>query len=193
MDDKFVREVRKIRSLNTEHLSYMLYSLVMWIDAETIVETGSFCGYSTAWLAKAVKDKGSGRVYAIDNFSLGTSAAILHNNLVNCEVADYVQIIDRDSKDAPLPNCIDLAFLDGNHSLEYVTREFLSCVDRGAKIIVLHDTTDWWGCKEFPGHVNYSCIENPMWGGARIYMFKQDISDVSVAYPKALYPEGYAK
>ena len=186
----FNQRVQKITSLNTQKLAPFLYNLVRAYEPETVIEVGSYAGYTTAWLAKGLQDNGFGTLYAIDNYTLGTSASVLHNNLAMLDVAQEVIIIDGDSKKVQWPGECQLAFLDGNHSLEYVEFEFAKCDELGAVCIVLHDTTDWWGPREFKCPAGWTYIEYPWSGGFRIYTRK-------IKLPKEYYytqeraPKGY--
>jgi hypothetical protein len=186
----FERRVSEVHGLNTQRLGHLLYGLVRFLRPDTIVETGSYVGHSTCWLAKGIKDNDKGKLVAIDNFTLGTSAGILHNSLSYCKVADNIIIIDGDSMSCRWPDAIDMAFLDGNHSLEYVQFEFNKCVEAGARCIVLHDTTDWWGPREFVAPLIYRYIEYPEFGGMRVYMLNYGIDDVPVNNSRESNPKG---
>lgn len=59
----------------------VMYQFARMHAAPTVVELGSWKGRSTAWFGHAIKDRGQGRVYAIDTWT-GTSTEPLHAHLL---------------------------------------------------------------------------------------------------------------
>lgn len=60
----------------------MLYQLArLHAPSPIVVELGSWRGLSTAWLGCGIRDRGEGRVYAIDTW-LGTATETLHADLL---------------------------------------------------------------------------------------------------------------
>lgn len=171
--ETFKQRVEKIPTLYTQAHAPILYGLVRWLKPQTVIEVGSYAGYATAWLARALQENAEdGHVIAIDEFSLGTSPAILHNHMVMLEVANHVQIIPHSSNAFPWPSC-DFAFIDGDHSFEGVTYDFNAAVQAGAECIVIHDTRSWWGPEKFIHEkeaLGYRFIEWPQSEGLAIYL-----------------------
>lgn len=131
-----------------------------------IVEIGSFKGKSTIWLASASKKAGRELVYAIDTHlgspehqpgrecafhmpSEGTTEQVFRTNIINADVADWVNPIITTSIQAShswnLP--IRLLFIDADHTYESVRNDFLTwekhVVPNG--LVAFHDV-DKWDC-----------------------------------------------
>ena len=139
----FEKRVSVIKSLNSGNHSHLLYGLVRWLRPTTIVEVGSFAGYSTAWLAKGLQDNGfDGTVYAIDNFTLGTTADMLHNNMQLLGLANYDTIVNANSQEMKAFPACELAFIDGDHSYEGCKSDIDKAVNAGANCIAIHDTVE---------------------------------------------------
>lgn len=145
--EKFEKQVNEIKSLFTKRHAHIIYGLIRWLQPEHCVEIGAFEGYISAWIAKGLQDNDRGMLYCVDNWSLGTTAQQIHNNLVMLELANQVAIFDVNQFPDQAP--CDFAFIDADHSLDGVTNDVINVINRGASCIVLHDTTSWWGPKQF--------------------------------------------
>lgn len=201
MDNQFERLIDDtIQSLFTKRHKHILYGLVRWLRPIAIAEIGSFDGYCTAVMAKALQDNGGGHLFAVDNFSLGTSPDRLHNNLVQLEVANHVSIINTASGQLTELSSIDMAFIDGNHGYDGVTNDIELVIAAGAQCIVLHDSQSWWGVSKYMDDyfrnstlkesvANY--IEVPFDEGLTILMLKPKISPPK--YTKEQFPKGYVE
>lgn len=126
----------------------ILYGLIRSMKPASIVEIGCYRGYASAWMAQALKENGSGRLYCIDNFSLtdhearyGSARAHLEENLRTLAVREFVTILDGDSDKVAWPERVDFAYIDGWHSYTAVQRDFTNCLSRGAECICFDDTT----------------------------------------------------
>lgn len=65
------------------------------------------------------------------------------------QLANRVSLLEGSSKDPTLwPPRVDLAFIDGDHSLEGVQSDLDFAIARGAYCLVLHDTVSWWGPRQ---------------------------------------------
>ena len=187
---EFHARVEQVRCLNTRRLGKLLYGLVRWLQPESCVEIGSAHGYTAAWVARALQENGGGQLTCIEDFSLEDSASQLFYNLGALGI-DNVAVVRGDSANADnWPAKVDFAFIDGLHSLEACRADFAKADERGARCIVLHDTTDWWGPREFidtpqPG---WTLIRADHDGGAAVFMRVQQLGDVR--YAKAEFPSG---
>jgi predicted O-methyltransferase YrrM len=148
--ETFQTLVQRIRSAGTRRHAWALYGLIRWLQPRAVLEVGTWHGYTAAWMARALADNGAGRLHCIDNFSLGgVTRGQLLANLAAVGVADRVDVHDGDSLALAWPEPIDFAYLDGNHSHAYVLQECERALAIGARTIVLHDTTSWWGPRQF--------------------------------------------
>jgi hypothetical protein len=170
----FEKRVQMIRTLFTQRHCYLVYGLIRQIRPQSVIEIGSFEGYMTAWIARALHDNGDdGLVYAIDNFTLGTSPAILSYNLAALGLAQQLRILDVDSQTldaSQYPPC-NLAFIDGDHSFLGVANDVKKCIQAGAEVLILHDTESWWGVNDFKHLVETGSMQ-----------LKREISEEEMSY-----------
>lgn len=156
--DEFRVQVDGIRAAGSlrEPYGLLLYSLVRYMQPRAIVEVGTWRGYSAAWLARGLQDNGdAGHLYAIDNWSLmGQRIEDTQRNLTACGLHN-VTLLSGDSLALEWPDH-DLAFIDGNHSLDHCAREIATADRHGATTIVVHDTTAWWGPRQWLDRVRQS-------------------------------------
>jgi predicted O-methyltransferase YrrM len=91
----------------------LLYALVRAGRPETVVEFGTSFGISTIYLAAAVTDNGTGRVFGTEMSAAKVAAA--QANLDEAGLADAVTILAGDARDtlADVPGPIGLVLLDG--------------------------------------------------------------------------------
>ncbi|GAB2803455.1 class I SAM-dependent methyltransferase [Actinoallomurus bryophytorum] len=91
----------------------LLYALVRACRPETVVEFGTSFGISTIYLAAAVTDNGTGRVFGTEMSTAKIAAA--EANLGEAGLADVVTILAGDARDtlADVPGPIGLVLLDG--------------------------------------------------------------------------------
>lgn len=151
-----------IPGMLSEESAKFLFSLCYAQGVEgDVVEVGSWQGYSTSFLARAVSETGNGRMYAVDHFKgnvgkeafyvagrddLGDLPGIFRNNMRKAGVDDTVRILEMANVDAcaQLRNDgvkIRFLFIDGDHSLEGVRRDielFFPLLVSGA-IVVFDD------------------------------------------------------
>ena len=126
-----------------------MYGLVRWLRPEHCVEVGAFAGFSSMHIAQALKDNGAGHLWCIDDYSLGTSASQIHNNLVRIGCGDRVTLVSGDSRKVEWPKHVDFAFIDGDHSFDGCRLDCDDAIQRGAKCVCVHDTQGWWGPAEY--------------------------------------------
>lgn len=168
-------DITDIPSFNMDRHMWLIYGLVRWLRPESCVEVGAFMGRVSCAIAEALHEEDCGYLTCIDDGSYGQSAEILHNHLAYFGLANRVTFSFGDSADESLwPPSVDFAVIDGNHSLEYVERDFENAAKRGASCIVLHDTTHWWGPREFVekmrGNREFSFLKVPFDAGLTVFI-----------------------
>jgi predicted O-methyltransferase YrrM len=140
--------------------SYLLYGLVKSAKPAVVVEIGSARGRSTCFIGMALKENGSGKLYAIDphtrNLWNDEDSVYTYNtlfrNVGKFELESYVEIMKATSEEIArqwhLP--IDILFIDGDHSYEGVKRdwEVFSQFVQPFGCVVFHDTL--WDLKPDP-------------------------------------------
>lgn len=125
----------------------LLYSMILRMRPKVIVETGTYKGYSAAWMASALADIQDNYPDAIQRGHLWT---IDHNNKDPKEFWDWLDISpyitynvgNSFSWDPDLPDKIDFLWLDADHSKKAVIDEFIKFKLRLADYCVVgfHDT-----------------------------------------------------
>lgn len=150
----FDKTVQTIPNLLTANHAHIVYGLIRWLRPSKVVEIGAYMGFTTCYIAKALKDNGiniNTALYVIDNFSLhGVTPAQIANALhftgVN-EVPTFILPLNSQTmREWP---SMDMAIIDGDHSYEGCFNDFANCVSQGAYIVVIHDTVEWWGPRQF--------------------------------------------
>lgn len=141
-----------------------LYTFALEAPTPTIVEIGSWKGKSTSCLALAAKDRGDGKVYAIDTWK-GSSEhqetlkdytedqlyMEFLDNMSRLHLLDVIQPIRMDSIQAsrvwPVKQKIGLLYIDGSHEYELVKRdfEFWSPFVAEGGYIIFDDIPSWPG------------------------------------------------
>ncbi|MEV4315040.1 class I SAM-dependent methyltransferase [Actinocrispum sp. NPDC049592] len=91
----------------------LLYALVRAVRPQTVVEFGTSFGISTVYLAAAVADNGTGRVFGTEMNA--TKAAAAQSNLDEAGLGDVATILPGDARHtlADIPGPIQLVLLDG--------------------------------------------------------------------------------
>jgi predicted O-methyltransferase YrrM len=131
-----------IPGMVTQRAGRMLYSLCyMQSELGDVVEIGSWQGRSTSFLARAAKDSGNGKVYAVDHFKgnvgrekfyvvgrddLGDLKSNFLNNLKRVGISDQVTLLDMPN-DAAVRELngakIRFLFIDGDHTRPGVEKD----------------------------------------------------------------------
>jgi predicted O-methyltransferase YrrM len=132
--------------------AYLLYGLTRALKPRVAVEIGSARGKSACFVGRALKENGSGKLFAIDphtrtNWNDEDSVDTLgemRRNIKSLKLERQVDIIRETSERAAqrwmLP--IDMLFIDGDHSYEGVKRdwELFSHHVTQFGVVVFHDT-----------------------------------------------------
>jgi predicted O-methyltransferase YrrM len=154
----------------SEETARILYALCFAQEAKgDVVEIGSWQGYSTSFLARAVKDSGNGKLYAIDHFKgnvgkesryvvgkkdLSDLQSLFEVNMQRLGVKDSVELLAMPNEEAAQvvsSKKVRFLFIDGDHTREGVERDialFFPLLVPGA-IVVFDDFTG-----AFPGVVD---------------------------------------
>ncbi len=200
MTPQFARTIGQVQGAGTPNGTPgpLLYGLVRQTQPDTIVEIGAWQGHSTLWMAQACKENQCGRVYAYDNWSLtGGSPDALREAASCAGVHPQIVLVDGDSLERAWPPVVDFCFIDGNHNRAYPEAEFLRAVAAGAKTIVLHDTTSWWGPRDLLEALRathsqaWDVLELSVADGVTVFQRRQPKSAVSFA--EVNYPEGFIR
>jgi predicted O-methyltransferase YrrM len=163
------REAAGIPSMLSRQTAFFLYTLCYLQElAGDVVEVGSWQGYSTSFLASAVRDSGNGVLYAIDHFrgnvgkeqhyvvgrpDLSDLRVGFERNLRERQLWSHVRLLDMPNEEAVqhLQDVgVRLLFIDGDHTEAGVERDirlFFPLV-RGGGIVVFDDYSP-----QFPGVV----------------------------------------
>jgi predicted O-methyltransferase YrrM len=132
--------------------AYLLYGLARALKPSVAVEIGSARGKSACFVGRALKENGSGRLFAIDPHTRTDwndqnsvdTLEIMRANIRTLKLERQVEIIRDTSVNAAarwmLP--IDMIFIDGDHSYEGVKRDWeLFCpFVKQFGVVVFHDT-----------------------------------------------------
>jgi predicted O-methyltransferase YrrM len=140
--------------------AYILYGLVKSAKPRVVVEIGSARGRSTCFMGQALKQNGSGKLYAIDphthtawnDLDSVDTYDILVANVRKLKLDGQIEILRMTSEEAErgwdLP--IDILFIDGDHSYEGAKRDWnlFSPFVREFGCVIFHDTL--WDLKPDP-------------------------------------------
>ena len=132
---------------------------------DTVLEIGSFIGFSTAVIAYALKDNGKGNLHCIDpnvqhlsvRRPMAHACAMLKRLNLDTYVTCHKGFFSRPLKYRPqgrevlgekiksLMPTVDLAFIDGDHSTIGVLQDILLVLPHLSKkaTLVLHDVRTW--------------------------------------------------
>lgn len=132
--------------------AWLLYALVRSTKPEVCVEIGSAQGKSACFIGAALKENGTGKLYAIDPH-IGTawndensvdSHGTMLRNLHKAGVAGQVDVIKdfSDKVGVEWNRPIDILFIDGDHSYDGVKRDWdlFSPLVSKFGVVIFHDT-----------------------------------------------------
>jgi len=150
--------------------AHALYCLVKTYAPETIVEIGTFTGFSTSLLAQAALENGKGKIYCFDpNLThVEVSKPLSHaralwtrlgvSHLIEVHEGFFSDPQDPSIRGAPvlgwrvaelLPP-VDLAFIDGSHATVDVVSDFRLLLPALADkaVLVFHDVRSWHSVRQ---------------------------------------------
>lgn len=170
-----------------------LYESVWQAPTPVVVELGSWKGRSTVWLASGVRDRGEGRVYAVDHWYGSKSEAhsrllkdygedqLFQEFLANLDrlgLADVVTPVKSPTVAAarswPEDRKIGLLFIDASHDYADVRRDFeyWSPFLAPGGLIAFHDMHSWPGptrlVSELPGWFGHLRTTHTTWIGQKL-------------------------
>lgn len=126
-----------------EEYLYLLYALVFSLKPVSILETGSYTGHGSVFMARALRRNGNGFLASIET-DAGFVPVARKNVEVN-EVSEYADIIEADSIEylKHTTRRFDFAFFDSLLSLR--CSELQICLNRGllqsGHMFAIHDTS----------------------------------------------------
>ena len=130
MYDSMTAEVEVLEFLRT---------LVTTIKPELIVETGSFLGVSTLWMAEGLRANSFGRIVSCEFDPLVFAEA--EKKIGMSELAPWIELRNESSLEMTVPGRIDLLFSDSDLPIrEAEVRRFLPQVNPHG-LILLHDAS----------------------------------------------------
>jgi len=116
-----------------------LRAVVTTIKPELVVETGTFSGISTLWIAEGLKANGRGRVITCE-----FDRQIYENAKARIEasgLAEWIELRNESSLDMKVEGTIDLFFSDSDLPIrEQETRRFLPQISPYG-LILMHDAS----------------------------------------------------
>jgi predicted O-methyltransferase YrrM len=120
-----------------------LRTMVMTIKPELIVETGTFSGVSTIWLAEGLKMNGFGRIISCENDPLVFAKA--KERIDRSAVREWIDLRNESSLEMKVEGRIDLFFSDSDMPIrEQEVRRYLPQISPYG-VILMHDASSHLG------------------------------------------------
>lgn len=116
-----------------------LRTLVTTVKPELVVETGSFLGVSTLWMAEGMKANGFGKIVSCEYDPKVFAAA--KEKIAGHELAGWIELRNESSLEMTVEGTIDLLFVDSDPEIrEAEVRRFLPQV-RPTGLVLMHDAS----------------------------------------------------
>ena len=116
-----------------------LRALVTTLKPELIVETGSFLGVSTVWMAEGLRANGFGKIISCEYDPVVFTKA--KEKIAGSEVREFIELRNESSLEMQVPGTIDLLFSDSDVSIrEAEVKRFLPQM-RPTGLILMHDAS----------------------------------------------------
>ena len=116
-----------------------LRALVTTLKPELIVETGSFLGVSTLWMAQGLRANGFGKIISCEFDPVVFAKA--REKIDSSDVRGFIDLRNESSLEMQVPGKIDLLFSDSDVSIrEAEVKRFLPQM-RPTGVILLHDAS----------------------------------------------------
>jgi predicted O-methyltransferase YrrM len=116
-----------------------LRTLVTTVKPELVVETGSFLGVSTLWMAEGMKANGFGKIVSCEYDSKVFAA--VKEKIAGHALAGFIELRNESSLEMVVEGTIDLLFVDSDPDIrEAEVRRFLPQV-RPTGLVLMHDAS----------------------------------------------------
>ena len=116
-----------------------LRTLVTTLKPELIVETGSFLGVSTMWMAQGLRANGFGKIISCEFDPVVFAKA--QEKIAGSDVREFIELRNESSLEMRVPGTIDLLFSDSDVPIrEAEVKRFLPQM-RPTGLILLHDAS----------------------------------------------------
>lgn len=116
-----------------------LRTLVTTVKPELIVETGSFLGVSTLWMAEGMRQNGFGKIISCEYDPLVFAKA--REKISASELAPWIDLRNESSLEMPVEGTIDLLFSDSDLPIrEQEVKRFLPQIHPQG-LILMHDAS----------------------------------------------------
>ena len=130
MYDSMTAEVEVLEFLRT---------LVTTLKPELIVETGSFLGVSTMWMAQGLRANGFGKIISCEFDPVVFAKA--QETIASSDVREFIELRNESSLEMEVAGTIDLLFSDSDVSIrEAEVKRFLPQM-RPTGLILMHDAS----------------------------------------------------
>lgn len=117
----------------------LLATLVTTLKPDLVVETGSFLGVSTEWIARGLQRNGSGRVISCEFDPVVYNRA--RDRLAALNLAPWIELRNESSLEMSVPGTIDLLFSDSDPDIrEAEVKRFLPQL-KPTGLILMHDSS----------------------------------------------------
>lgn len=116
-----------------------LRCLVTTIKPELVVETGTFSGISTLWIAEGLKHNGRGKIITCEYDPVVYANA--KERIAQSGLAEWIECRNESSLETKITGTIDLLFSDSDQAIrEQEVRRFLPQVNPNG-LILIHDAS----------------------------------------------------
>ena len=116
-----------------------LRSLVTTLKPKLVVETGTFMGISTLWIAEGLKRNGAGKVITCETDPLVYAKA--QDRIASSGLAEWIDSRNQSSLEVTVPAAIDMLFSDSAIEVrEQEVRHFLPMISPQG-VILMHDAS----------------------------------------------------
>lgn len=116
-----------------------LRTLVTTIKPELVVETGSFLGVSTLWIAEGLKSNGFGKIISCEFDPVVYAKA--QEKIAASGLSEWIELRNESSLEMQIDGTIDLFFSDSDMPIrEAEVKRFLPQI-RSTGIILMHDAS----------------------------------------------------
>lgn len=116
-----------------------LRTLVTTVKPELIVETGSFVGVSTLWMAEGLRANGFGKIISCEFDPVVFAKA--QEKVAASGLADWIELRNESSLEMQVPGTIDMLFSDSDMPIRAdEVRRFLPQM-RPTGLVLLHDAS----------------------------------------------------